>query len=292
MIVSRKFANPLPNAHTKELTLFFDEESQEPVSSFLKNGRVWSSELASVSSLFWNEQSTILDLGVHIGTYSALAASFTHGKVISVEPDPKNFELILKNKEANNFQHQVCYNVAASNKEGEVKFCPNGPSGHILEKGGKEPFIPVPAKTVDSILDGERVDFIKIDVEGWELNVLEGLSNTIDKFSPPIVFEVNGFTLKWFNKTPNDLLRYVEERFGYQIFILTNTLVPINSYEPFPYGVVEAFALKANHIQTISKYLSIPLSSQMRKQIFEHTESQANDDMKGYLKWYKERMPK
>lgn len=284
--MQRSYPNPLPNAWKRELTINFDENDANPVSYTLKNGMVWGAELASLSSLFWHEQSTVLDVGTFCGTYSALAASVTKGKVISVEPDPKNFEFLVKNKEENGFNHQVCYNIAASNQEGEVKFCPNGPSGHILQDGGEEVSITVPAKTLDSVLDGERVDFIKLDVEGWELNVLEGLSQTIDKFSPPIVFEVNGFTLKWFDKTPNDLLRLLEDRFGYQLFAIADGLVPISSFEPFPYGVVDTFAIKACHIQTVAKYITLPLSFSNRKLIYEDSKKRGNSDMQSYFKDY------
>ncbi len=291
MIVSKKFTNPLAKAHTKELTFFFDEESDDAVAGTFKAGQVWATDLASVSSLFWNEQSTILDIGASIGAYSTLAASFTHGKVISIEPEPKNYMTLTMTQEANKFSHQVCYNLAASNEEGEIKFCPNGPYSHILQEGGAEDAISVPSKTLDSVLDGERVDFIKLDVEGWEIPALEGLEKTINRYSPPIVFEVNGFTLKWFNKTPNDLIRILEERFGYQIFALTQNLVPLSSFDPFPYGCVDCFALKASHIPKVSQYLSLPLSFGARKQIFEQTETYGNEDIKGYVEWYKERMP-
>ena len=137
----------------------------------------------------------------------------------------------------------------------------------------------------------ERIDFIKLDVEGWELNVLDGLQETIDRCHPPIVFEVNGFTLKWFNYTPNDLIRKLEDQ-GYHIFGLTNSFVPVNSFTPFPFGVMDCFALRDHHLPIIQKHISLPLNLNQIKEIFKQAYQHGNDDMKGYFTWYNDNFVK
>lgn len=288
-MATQSYKNPLKNTHTSELIISFDIESNEPVSNTLKNGQVWSAELASASSLFWNANSNILDIGCHIGTYSLLAASYTKGKVISIEPDPKNFSYIVKNKENNDFKHWETWNLAASDSNGEVKFCSGGPGSHIFAEGWSENTISVDSRRIDDIVGEIKIDFIKIDVEGWEIAALDGLQKTIERDSPPIVFEVNGFTLQWFDKTPNDLLKKLES-FGYRLFVLSQRFIPINSYEPFPFGVVDCFALKDEHIPAISQYLTLPLSETQRKEIVNQYNEYANEDMKKYFSWYREKV--
>lgn len=288
-IVEKEFDNPLVGAHTPKIKFQFDEDSLEPVSQTLKNGAVWSSDIAALACKLWKKDSNIVDIGTHIGTFSCLAASFTRGRVISIEPEPSNFAILLKNKEINNFTHQTCYNFAASDKAGEVAFCSNGPSSHVQDSSLSEAATMIPAKPLDSILKRETVDFIKIDVEGWELNVLEGLKETIQSQSPPILIEVNGFTLKWFDHTPNDLLAKLES-FGYRLVVIYDRLIPINSYEPFPFGVVDCLAIKDHHIPFLQNF-AFPLSPDERKRIWRSSYSSGNQDMLGYFNWYKEKYP-
>lgn len=284
-----KFKLPLQNAHNQELDLSFDVSSNDPVSQSLKNGHLWGLDVLAPSLLFINEGSTVVDVGAHIGTYSTLAASVTKKKVIAIEADPANFELLKQNKENNKFDHLEIHNVAASDKEEKLSFCSGGPGGHVFNLGNQsENVIEVDGKPLDDILRDEPVDFIKLDVEGWELNALDGMAETIARRSPPILFEVNGFTLKLFDNTPNHLLRKFEQKFGYQVFVTTQAgFIPINSYEPFPFGVVDCIALKDHHIPFIQKHLNLPLSYENRVKIITQAEFVSNADMKEYFAWYR-----
>ena len=292
MIITQEFKHGLTKAHTPTVKISFDPNSQDPVSYSLKSGRMWATDLVEISSAFLHPNSTIVDIGTHIGTFSALACCITKKKVISIEPEPNNFQLLYSNKDNNNFDYQEVYNVAASNSEGVIRFCPNGPSSHILQEGGTEAAIEVKSVTVDSIINGQPVDFIKIDVEGWEINTLKGLQKTIRDSQPVIVFEVNGFTLKWFDHTPNTLIRYIEE-LDYQVFALAgNALIPISSYDPFPFGVIDCFALSKRHIPYIQRQISLPLSFCDREAIYSESVYRGNSDMKEYFRWYESKFKK
>lgn len=288
-MLTKTYQNPLQNAHKKELTISFDETANDPVTYYLSNNQVWGADLAAFSSLFWRGDVNILDIGSNIGSYSVLAASATKGKVYCIEADPKNFELLKQNKENNSFDNLVPLNFAASDESGEVSFCQAGPGGHVKTEGWGNDSVSVAAHPVDDLLAGARIDFIKLDVEGYEIKALDGLKKTIGRDSPPIVFEVNGFTLKWFDKTPNDLLAKLES-FGYRIFVLKQRLIPINSYEPFPFGVVDCVAMKEHHIPVIQHLITLPLSEPQRVNILQESNFQGNEDMKGYFSWYREKV--
>ena len=83
--------------------------------------------------------------------------------------------------------------------------------------------VDVSVTTVDeavSALELDRVDFIKIDVEGGELGVLQGASNTLLRDCPLLVFEVNVFCLWRYGRTlPQDLIAWVRDRYPYTAVI-------------------------------------------------------------------------
>ena len=78
------------------------------------------------------------------------------------------------------------------------------------------------------------VDFIKIDVEGYEYPVLEGALNTLTKFRPVVMFELNELTLTLSDKSEDDYLRFAQDN-NYDVFGLQygfkRDLLPIKSSE-------------------------------------------------------------
>ncbi|MBV8528499.1 MAG: FkbM family methyltransferase, partial [Candidatus Dormibacteraeota bacterium] len=79
----------------------------------------------------------------------------------------------------------------------------------------------VSLRTVDSLLAGarlDRVDLVKIDVEGADLEVLRGMERTLAAEPPPfLVVECCPHTLRMFGATPTDLVRFLEQR-GYRAY--------------------------------------------------------------------------
>jgi hypothetical protein len=90
----------------------------------------------------------------------------------------------------------------------------------------------VPVVTVDDTvaeLGLDRVDFIKIDVEGGELGVLQGAEGTLLRDQPLLLFEVNVFCLWRYGRTlPQDLFSWVRERYAHTAVIdYQGTITPI-----------------------------------------------------------------
>jgi FkbM family methyltransferase len=136
---------------------------------------------------------TFLDIGANVGYYTALALSVMgeNGRIVSVEPNPQSFKYLLKTVVANNGKNVSCVQKGASDKAGSMtlflnldnhadnRFYSNDMSGSSCE---------VDVETVDKILEGagvSKVDFIKIDVQGFEGHVLSGMKETI-KRSPKV----------------------------------------------------------------------------------------------------------
>lgn len=147
---------------------------------------------------------TVLDIGANLGYFTILGAALVgdKGKVYSVEPNPELSELIGHSAFLNGMHNtvEVCnFAIAGPEETGKrTLFVQDGTkNGCFLEPGQKPENLDMPGTSweVDlghfSIDQFERVDLIKIDVEGAELMVLENLRPIIEHFRPKIVCEVN-----------------------------------------------------------------------------------------------------
>lgn len=132
----------------------------------------------------------VMDIGAHIGYFSILFSEIvgSKGKVFAFEPCPENYSLLINNiSNAKNNVIEV-FNYALSDKQGMTElYLSKGNSMHSLIKeysGGNFGTSVVRTRTIDDFLESinnPQIDFIKIDVEGSELKVLEGMINTIRK---------------------------------------------------------------------------------------------------------------
>jgi FkbM family methyltransferase len=138
-----------------------------------------------------------VDIGSHVGKYSISTAKAVgkEGLVIAVEPHPETFLALKKNAALNHIQNVLFFNIAAWNTSENVRFHVGGSASEFSAyETGYEKSIDVPAKRMDDLLIGDlklkRVDWIKIDVEKAETQVLEGLNATLQKYKPRFFMEV------------------------------------------------------------------------------------------------------
>lgn len=172
---------------SKEL-LFF--KTHEPVSTSLIN-----SEL--------RKGMVCLDIGANIGYYVLLESKAIgkDGRIIAIEPSPDNFKFLQKNIDGLNAKNIEAYNFAAGHTEGQIRFFLNERSNGckaLLEN--EEPpnrpgkVIQVPIRRLDSFIDEkkiDRIDFLRMDVEGFELYIIEGMKNALKKYKPIIQLELH-----------------------------------------------------------------------------------------------------
>ena len=134
----------------------------------------------------------VVDVGANIGVYTILAAEKVgkNGKVIAIEPEPKNYQQLLKNIKLNNFQNVIPINIALADHNGSEKLYISYCAGlhSLIASENTISSIKVPLKTVDKLLEElnlKKIDIIKIDTEGSELPVLKGAEKTL-KANPNI----------------------------------------------------------------------------------------------------------
>jgi FkbM family methyltransferase len=149
------------------------------------------------------EQDVFVDIGSHIGKY-AIAVANTVGKeglVIALEPHPETFKVLQKNIKLNHLENVVALNLAAWKDSATLKFyIGSTPSEFSVNRSLFDKSINVQAKRIDELLLRElklrRVDWIKIDVEKAELEVLQGPTETLATFKPKLLMEVWGNNIK------------------------------------------------------------------------------------------------
>ncbi len=147
---------------------------------------------------FVHKGDVVYDVGAHAGYLSMYMSKLVgkRGKVFSFEPSPQNRKLLQKNVLDNSIANVRITPYAVTNTKGEVKFVLSSPSygSHIAHEDEKEQTsLSVQSTTVDEFIasgEGEPPSFIKIDVEGQELAVLQGAVNTLATYHPVVVAEI------------------------------------------------------------------------------------------------------
>jgi FkbM family methyltransferase len=145
----------------------------------------------------------VMDVGAHIGVYTLLFAKlFRSVRVVSFEPNPDCFSLLCKNIHANGLTNVTAFQVGVSNEEATICFASNK---YNTAKGtfrsdrrsdwkmqGKithERKISV--KSIDKVVEElglDCLDFVKIDTEGFEPCVIEGMPDSLKRFHPLLYF--------------------------------------------------------------------------------------------------------
>lgn len=137
--------------------------------------------------------STVLDVGAQCGDYSLMCSMiFGSKKIVAIEPLKTNYEVLLRNLDLNAVKNVVPINAAASYMNGETEVCY---SGDMAFKGTVGNIVSVKMIRIDD-LELQDLNLMKIDVEGYELDVLNGALETIQNFKPRVILETHSKHLK------------------------------------------------------------------------------------------------
>ena len=158
---------------------------------------------------------TVVDIGANIGYY-ALQEARVVKNVIAIEPTPTSHKTLATNVALNGYGNVETWQMAVGDHSGQIGFvisraC-NWNSVSPVSTGN----IKVWMATLDDILDGRWVDYIRMDVEGYELCVLRGMEQTLRKKKPGMFIEVHRDKLRDYGNTQRELMEYLAS-FGYGI---------------------------------------------------------------------------
>ena len=186
---------------------------------------------------------TFIDIGANIGSYSILASGVCGAKSITFEPVPETFAYLENNIKSNRIGHLVSLqNEAVGASEGKLKFTSGLDTiNHVVSNS--ENFDTTAIEVTVSMLDKKLVNIdtvllIKIDAEGFETAVLNGMETTLkNKLLKAIIIELNGSGMRYGysdkqihdSLLSNDFLPYQYNPFtrkfsALHTFLATNTI--------------------------------------------------------------------
>jgi FkbM family methyltransferase len=170
-------------------TLFVDVARGNPQRLLWLEGERFVAERRLLRRLVRPGQS-VADVGANIGYYALLFSETVGpvGRIACIEPEPDNLAELRRNVENNRLPPTDVFPVAVGASAGTVSLRA-GINGSVMEDGSGE--VQVPLRTLDELLADRPVDFIKIDVEGYEGHVLAGATRILNDQRPTLFVEIH-----------------------------------------------------------------------------------------------------
>ncbi|TAF57428.1 MAG: FkbM family methyltransferase [Oscillatoriales cyanobacterium] len=239
------------------LTLAVEPSFQSIVTSVLLAQGDWFEREIEFWRTWLKPGMTVLDVGANVGVYTFSAAQRVgpQGCVIAIEPFSPCVHCLNETKQLNGLDWVKIYEGAASSRSGTaaLKLYPASELNEIIPNASASTAHTqtVHCITLDELMFREelsRVDFIKLDAEGHELDILAGASQMIAVFQPTILYE-NIAGSKGSNLAVANTLRAI----GYQLYHYQpylKELVPLASNEAL-HGLLNVIAIHPSQYDTV-----------------------------------------
>lgn len=153
-----------------------------------------------------HEGDVFVDVGANIGYFTLMAATIVgrNGHVHAVEPNPDNCHLITMSVEANGVENVTLYPFAAAEKTQmlQLDIAGTGSNSRVIDDSpqavpGSSPPQQVQAVILDKVLAGlERIDLVKMDIEGAEPRALQGMMQILQRHRPILISEFSPALIK------------------------------------------------------------------------------------------------
>lgn len=224
-------------------------EPETDIGGRLYRGELFEKAEINIAAKYIKKDSIVLDIGANIGLHAlSFSAIVTEGLVIAFEPQPKTFGILQKNIIQNSIKNIIPLNLAvAQNAEIADFFVMDDDAYSSLIDTGRKVLsekINVVCTTIDGLLGRIKVDFIKIDVEGLELDVLNSMVNLIKQCHPVIFCEIYKGKISTYD--PNETIAYLKNM-EYKAYRVVN-------------GRLSEFADGLEHEDRYYNYFFVPLS--------------------------------
>jgi FkbM family methyltransferase len=170
---------------------------------------------------FLREGDLFLDIGSNIGSYTVLASGVRRATTWAFEPDPETIRALRRNVELNGIKGRVTiHELALGDTDGEVLFTRGQDTTNHVATKGETDVRTVPTKRLDTLLGVNRPSMIKMDVEGFEENVVRGAQGLLADESLKLIeletlteeieatFHRNGFARAYYDPFSRALSEY------------------------------------------------------------------------------------
>jgi FkbM family methyltransferase len=235
------------------------EEHLDGIKQIVSAGQVWEEDFIELMAEYIRPGSAVVDAGAYIGTHTLAMARLVgrQGRVYAFEPQKKVFRELVFNLIENDI-HSVTplrFALGEACRIIEMDSPVNGLEAIVkVGKGGDQAEL----RTLDSF-KLRNVSFLKIDVEGYEDNVLEGARQTIARNRrPPILIEIMG-SAHYFSGSPETRTRVDKtlhklEAYGYAVTPLQHRDYLALPAPDYPLGSTLSFADSGNAHQFKSSW--------------------------------------
>jgi len=186
-----------------------------------------------------NKGEVVVDIGANIGYYTLIFAKLVgnNGKVFAFEPEPNNFELLKKNVMTNGYTNVelVRKGISNVNETAILYLDKNNKGGHtLIDKIEERESIKIDSIRLDDYFQDDIIDFIKIDVEGFESEAVKGMAKVLQRTNNvKLMTEFSSYLLKKSGIEPIEYLKLLKD-FGFNIYNLEKKkkkVVPIGFTE-------------------------------------------------------------
>ncbi|MCS4434556.1 FkbM family methyltransferase [Aquiflexum sp. XJ19-10] len=210
----------------------------------------------------------VVDAGANIGLISIFCAlrAGQNGLVLSFEPHPETYPILKKNIAVNGISQIDAYNKALGSTSGTAKIYSNlqinRGAASMVEFQEDSPSFDVEVVSLDSVLKQHLIsnlDLLKIDVEGFEMEVLKGAKGILSGNNGPFLVIECSNTRSNFNYSLEELFDFLNRNYCYHIYKLSNSkekisrLVSVQSWKDLPEHD-NILAFKNDHLLLLKKY--------------------------------------
>lgn len=202
---------------------------------------------------------SVVDVGANIGFYTMLSATLvgTSGQVLAVEPNLANVRLLEASRRLNGFENVMVAPMAASDRTGVLALHAGESNGTTTQLENANDVLEanelVPCVSVDALLGkDQKIDFIKVDVEGAEALAIKGMRDVIHRCKPVIVSEFSPESLPTFSGCTGKEYLDMLIGMGYSICVIETEKVV--DYGTDAFAVMQAFERRhSDHIDLLCK---------------------------------------
>jgi FkbM family methyltransferase len=217
---------------TDRFTIWVDAEDPLVAQGIMAN-KSYETHVTAVLLRELRAESTFVDVGANMGWFTLLAAPIAR-RVIAIEPNPTNVQLLYRSLLANKFENVSVLQGAITDRPSllQLNFLRSNGSVSSVEQAVATATI-VQGNPLDLLLrEVDRVDVMKMDIEGHEPIALEGMREILQRFHPVLIFEFHPAAIR--QNAASDPERFLQalNEFGYRLAVIRQNGVELDAAGP------------------------------------------------------------